>query len=78
MKTRNLNLPPLIVFGKCQITDYFFRSNGLVKALGPVIIFPPVSDLFVTIDLGNNAIKYLASNILKFSIERGLRVGKYS
>ena len=29
LKTENSTLPPLIVFGKCQITGYFFRSNGL-------------------------------------------------
>ena len=77
MKTENSTLPPVIVFGECQITAYFFRSNGLVKALGPVVIFRPVSDLLVTIDLGNNAMKCLAQDILKFSIERGLKVGKH-
>ena len=78
MKTRNLNLPPLIIFGKCQITAYLFRNNELRKALGPVVIFRPVSDLLVTIDLGNNAMNCFAPEMLKFSVERGLRVGKHS
>ena len=69
--------PPSLIFGNCQISNYSYRNNEVKKAIGPIVVFRPVSVVPVTFDFGDNGMHCLSPEFLKISIVRGLRVGMF-
>ena len=70
-------LPPILILGTTRVDTIICKSNGLSSLTGPLMIDRPRASIPVSLDLSDNQISCIMRDVLKFSVARGLIVGKF-
>ena len=68
------SFPATLVLSTFKLRHIEYRANGLTSVTGPIMINRPRPSTPLTLDFSDNIISCLASDVLSYSISRGLNL----
>ena len=70
------SFPTTLILGTFRLRNLVYRANGLTSITGPIMINRPRSSGLFEVDFSDNSISCLARDVFKYSVSKGLGVGK--